>query len=701
MLNKIKIFILPLLIFFGFIISFVLEKSDSILPQSIITESADFYLRIGNNNLTNILFVFNLWLIISGVIYLFIRKNNLLPENKGKILTLSSNFFSSPKRKYTLVLLAVISFILCITALVTVVLKLQNKEIIPNSPLFFFTIILSQLLFFIIIDSWRRIKFFHFRKSDIVIILSIITFGILILGHNLRFPKELVADEAASWETVRNILKGEYKSNIFSYGYYGYPVFNAYLQAGIIKYLNLGNLGIEGWRFTSIPFALLCLVGLYLLISRMFNRFLGLISALCLLVNPYFMILSRISLPVNQSIFPPLFTVLFLHFSLGTSSYFYSGLAGVISGLGYYVYPSAKISVLIGLSVFLYLLLFLKNKKNNLKLSIVYLFAFIVTVIPIVTNGWVNKINEINRFYQSGVVSVDYLSSVYPDIKKDTLTAYFPIERKDNKYDVYWHPISILFTIRNSLVSLISIFHSGVIYNINFTSSLAGTEWGFLGFLGLFYLFIKSVKHFRNINYILLMAWLMIIILILGGIFGAAQFWRMEPILPIIAVFEAIGLYILGQSLVKLAGNKIGTGFSVLFFMILFIGSIYKYFNTIHHNYDEKKKFDWDLAFDVNDAKKFETVYYLYDAKEGIKYGGGILFNYMHLDDSRYYSITFDEIKKILDKPRLGKLTFYYLNNYKDIDKKLSESFGRNGKLDVVRSAKDGEILYHKYQVIP
>ena len=113
--------------------------------------------------------------------------------------------------------------------------------------------------------------------------------------------------------------------------------------------------------------------------------------------------------------------------------------------------------------------------------------------------------------------------------------------------------------------------------------------------------------------------------------------------------------------------------------------------------YSEEKEFEWDLSYAVNDAKKNDMVYYIYDIKEGIKYGGGILFNYMHLDDSRYASIPINEVENILKRTPTGKIFFYYLKDYNNLTNKLTDYHGQDDKLYISRSKKDNSILYYRY----
>ncbi|OGG27203.1 hypothetical protein A2960_03250 [Candidatus Gottesmanbacteria bacterium RIFCSPLOWO2_01_FULL_39_12b] len=682
----------------GFSVPYLINSNHSLytfLYTSGLIDYLDNYLKIGRTVLVDTLTIFVIWSFITALIFL------LSKAGKDVFESFIHDFRKVTSEKYKLnatrILVIFTSLFSCLSVFGYVIFKIYRGEAISNSPVVFLFIIATLLSAFLLLDISKKIRILSIRGIDIVITVFLIVLCILTLGFNLRFPKEMVADEAASWETVRHILRGEYKADIFSYGYYGYPAFNVFVQAGLLRLLHFTDKGIEGWRFTAVPMAALAVVGVYFLTRNLFNKKIAVLSSLLLLVNPYFMILSRISFPTNQSIIPPLYTVLFAHVGVTLDSLFYISLAGIFSGLGYYVYPSAKISVIIGVLILLYYLFTQKSKRGNLTISLVYLFSFILTATPVILSGWVYKANEGNRIYQSSVLSVDFLKSVYPNVSKDQLTSFYPLRLIGDKYRVYFHPIAIPFAIRNVIVSIVSLFQAEPIYDLNFRSSIGGTEWGFAIFTGFLAVLYRLVKGREKTKYILILIWFSVSMIILGGIFGAAQFWRLEPILPILAIFSGIGLYPLYICLRKLTKGYSGVFIFSAFIAFLLSVSMYRYFKLMRIPYSEEKEFEWDLSYAVNDAKKNDMVYYIYDIKEGIKYGGGILFNYMHLDDSRYASIPINEVENILKRTPTGKIFFYYLKDYNNLTNKLTDYHGQDDKLYISRSKKDNSILYYRY----
>lgn len=685
-----------LFLLFGFFGQWLLVSKISFL-KSDFTSQLNSYLRLGIPTIENVLATFVLWVILACLFYFTHRTRFFYRAGSiGEFQERGESRSLTRRRPFRYISYAIIFLAVAICLDSIIFFLKRSNEVIPYSILIFITIILLTAVSFWLFEK-REKKVLQLPWKDIGIVAVIIFSSLLILGYNLRYPQEMVADEAASWSNVRSILRGEYKGDIFVNGYYTYPVFNAFVQAGIIRIFHVENLGIAGWRFASIPVAIVAIIGVYFLCLEIFSRRVGILAALILSVNPYFMIFSRISLPTIQSLVPPLFTVLFLIKAIRINSIFFSSLAGIISGLGFYVYPPGRIAVLIGGIYFLYL--FLSEKKWR-KLTIffaTYFMSFVLIVLPIVSNGlFVDREGSMDKFYESAMVNVDQVHYVYPEVSLGELATYLPLLHVHPKHTIYFHPIIYTLLLRNTLVTFISFFHPDVIYNLNFYSSLGGFEWGFFIFIGMFF-FIFFIK--KGKERVLLLFWFLITFLVLGVYFGAAQVWHIEPILPILAIFAALAIDVIISVGEMVVGKNKAIILASISLLVLFFISAYKYFYVIHKEFNDDRRFDWDLASWVNDAKKGQMVVYIYDPKEGIRYGAGKLYDYMHLHDVRYQAISSKELENaIVNLDKNGKYIFFF-EDKADIAKRLDLKFEK-GTLRTVFAKDKEKILFYRYSTI-
>lgn len=706
-INKIFDFLRIVLLFIGGVLTqFIITKKTPFLIHFTFAGSLEKYFRFGSLNLDNVILGFILWFFLVSKIYQYFRKTEKKIYNEIESDSELSVGFHEKKyfRNQAQFILTVFTFFSISTAvfLIGIIVKDKwQKQNIPNFPYIYFLALILGAISFYVIDKLRGKTQLFLEKKDGLVLLIILAISVFLLGYNLRFPREWVADEAASWATVRSILRGENKTDIFSYGYYSYPVFNAFLQAGIIKLFHLENLGVAGWRFASIPIALTVIFGVYLFCLQLFSRKVAIISSLILLVNPYFMILSRVSIPTNQSMIPPLFTIFLLYTGFRNRSYFLCFLAGIFSGFGFYVYPPGKVAILIG-GVYSAYIFFnnTKNRRESLILSAIFIFSFLLTASPILAHSiFVDPVSASDKFFECSILNTAWFKSIYSDININKLAEYFPLKNVHSRYIIYFHPIILRFFFRNLFVSVISFFHPAVIFNLNFISSMVGYEWGFFTFLGLVFVILKIFKRDKTDKFISLFIWFSLILIILGAFFGDGQFWRIEPILPILAIFSGITVALIYSYLESLFGEKISLLITSVILLSLCLRSYYNYFNVMHYGPAESQLIDVEIANAVNDADKDELVIYLYKSEEEVRHGGGMNYDYMHLYDTRHQLVPIDKLENELNemKSNINKYVFFYED--KNFTEKLHNIFQEKGSLQSVLSENKEKVLFYKYEV--
>lgn len=666
----------------------------NIFNSSPLETSLDNFFRLGSSLVWgNFISGLIIWIAIAGVVFLIAKRNRINLFSQDRLSSPSG--FPDNKRTVPVFIYILMVILVFVSSGLLFYMKWAKQNWAYSPYLFLLGIILMALVFYLV-DRQQGKALLNINIKDSVPLLILVLVSLAVLGFNLRYPREMVADESAPWETVRSILQNKYQQDMFSYGYYSYPVMNAYIQAGLIRFFRLEYLGIVGWRATGVIIGLMIIAVTYVFVRSMYSKRVALAAAFMLLANPYFLILNRISFPTNQSILFPLIAVFMLYKAWQRDSLFYLSLAGIFSGLGFYVYPPGKIAILIGM-MFLTVVLWSRTIRQKLICGLVYLFPFAMVVLPLMGESlFMNPDSAVNKLYETNILNVAFLRYVYPEVPESTLTQYYPLVSKLN-YTLYFHPLAIKLFVRNAIVTFISFFHPAPIYNLNFKSSLVGSEWGFFTFLGLLLIFADLFRKGFRVRSGLVLLPISVSIIILGGILGAAQFWRIEPILPFLAICSSYGLMVL----VDIWGKSIGKKWSYTILAgILLIGcsiGIYKYFTVIHIPPPEAHWEDIDLANSVNDALPDERIILVYDPVIGIKYGGGMIYDNLRPGEAKFAAIPIHELRSYLGKiDNRKKYTFFFDAKLLWEINEIFAALTNRRQMVSVRSETTGQILYQK-----
>ncbi|MEW5693757.1 MAG: glycosyltransferase family 39 protein [Candidatus Hydrogenedentota bacterium] len=221
-------------------------------------------------------------------------------------------------------------------------------------------------------------------------------------------PGGFFCDEAATGYNTYSILKTGYDPyNRFL------PLFmnhhNIDYPEALYNYLSLPviylfGLNIFSTRLTSAIISIFSIITTYLFTKELFNKKVGLITAILLTVSPWHFQFSRIAF---RAILLPFFTTLSLYLllkSLKNPRYFILG--GLVLGLSLYTYSVSR--VFIPLMLIIFFTIYIKDilQKENIKYIILTLFLFFLIIIPVYYSSFFGKANI--RFGELSIFNTPY-----------------------------------------------------------------------------------------------------------------------------------------------------------------------------------------------------------------------------------------------------------------------------------------------------
>ena len=229
-------------------------------------------------------------------------------------------------------------------------------------------------------------------------------------------PWTLGGDEGSQGMWARDVIEGR-QANMFGLGWLAVPNMSFYWQALWFKLFGDDLIGLR------LPWALvgtLTVLGAYLLVRRLFDVRLAVLTAFLLATYHYHIHYSRLG---SNQIADPLFTVWALYFLVigwqssvngggkpGGSGRWAWALSGIITGLAFFFYAGSRQVPIILLAVVLWAALtetyFLREQGRNL---LVMLGGFVVSVGPMALlalrdpDNFNARLNQVGLF-QSGLI---------------------------------------------------------------------------------------------------------------------------------------------------------------------------------------------------------------------------------------------------------------------------------------------------------
>lgn len=258
---------------------------------------------------------------------------------------------------------------------------------------------------------WRRLKR---HWIEVCLVMLIVALGFALRAYDLdSIPGGFHGDEGEWAMDAVGILEGE-RVPPFGTGWDMHPSLFSYLQALSMKVFGMN---VTGVRMLSAIAGTLTLLGLYLLVRRMFGSWTAMVATFLLMVSPWHIHFSRLAM---NDIEVPLFTTLVIYF-------LYRGvesrrpldycLSGMNLGLCFYFGNKSHILPPLIALLFLYLIIvkrgFLRHQWSNI---LVLVLAMLVVFAPLgmyyVEHGWRTFLLErtSNRFIFN---NLDRLQAAY------------------------------------------------------------------------------------------------------------------------------------------------------------------------------------------------------------------------------------------------------------------------------------------------
>lgn len=390
------------------------------------------------------------------------------------------------------------------------------------------------------------------RETGIIVLILIV--GFLIGTYQLQnIPNVIKGDEGSFFETARYIAKGEYRESIFGFGVYSFPAFSSFIQGAIMRVFGED---IWGWRFSSVLPALLCVIPLYLLGRDFFNRWVGIISSIIYISSPYYLSFARLGYNNSQAILFVIFCVWFFYQGLRKNSLFYMFLGGIASGLGFLTYTSGKLGIVIVLALFGYTFLSILRKKGGKRFLLLSLLVFLIgtTIIaaPHLTYGATHKPEELrNKLVEGLFNNLDYTVGLFGEDEVYPTSTITTIDR----YQVIKNPaLYKRLLLRGFIRSFLGLQIDEFSNNFFLSSPLAGPVSVIFYVLGLYYL----IAHFWKPYGFPFLVWFITGIFFLSIISTyPPRPAHLVPILPILALFSGLGVFLSVEQITQFLNNKI------------------------------------------------------------------------------------------------------------------------------------------------
>ncbi len=422
--------------------------------------------------------------------------------------------------------------------------------------------VLIVILVLIVIAMWRwdRLNGRASRltprldRFDVYALLAILAVGFVINAYQIaNVPNIMMGDEGDWFTTAQAVASGEYNPPWFGFGVYSFPVFSSIYAGWAMKVFGVS---LWGWRFASAFAGVLSVIPLYALGREMFNRQVAVAASVIMIAMPYFIAFARLGYNNSQSLLPVVLALYFLFAGFKRGSWLYLSCAGIVAALGFYTYTAARLAVLVALFYFLYLLLSRQQKlKQLIVLGVIFSLGFLGTVLPFLTYG--NAISPrlaLHKTLESLWVNSDYAPGLYPDqsyVKQITPMDY-------ESAILYWDWRLAPHLLSRGVARSILVFNIDSIVTEHFIAApLAGPAiMAALYILGL----ALMVGAWREGRGALLILWFILGLMSLS-IFNTfpPRHAHLVPLIPVVALFVAVGLVTYTNSVVSSVSRLRGT----------------------------------------------------------------------------------------------------------------------------------------------
>lgn len=574
----------------GFAQYLMLQK-DPVVTSFVFTEKLERLLHTSVHllaipNMDNIIVAFGLLVIGMGCLWKILTFKNKL---KNEFLQSTAAYVSFRPFAYTFGAFTIIT-------LFTFFIFIKNINDLAKSNTLLIVWIPALVILLILGFKWDKkakitlkpeTRFFDVMMMSLIFICSLI-----IGSYKLNIiPNSMFHDEYPFLEQALNIIYNKKRASFFNVGPYQFGLPSIYYQAVVMKLLGTT---FWSWRFSSVLAAGLAVFPTYLIAHEFFERRVAFLSALVMVVTPYFIAFERFGYNNSQSIFFVALGIYLFYRALKLNSLFYFILSGIVTGLGFYTYWASCVGLIVN-SLFIFSIIFFKfiqtkilpSKKYYLIKNsgrshlwimgmAVFIVAVGVTVLPMLVSNNILVAN--NRFIRLLFCNSVYAGKFFP--LPELYRSHLPIEINEV---VFFYRLDLYFTLLMIGFFRTILLFQNPLMNSNYflIAPLAGSFSAVFYFIGL----MIMLKQIRYPQFLLLSIWFFV-----GGI--AISSFATDPprsahmisVLPVIAILIAIGLTTCVDTLGKLMGltsQLILNGFLILLVTSIIIVDLRDYFIKI------------------------------------------------------------------------------------------------------------------------
>jgi 4-amino-4-deoxy-L-arabinose transferase-like glycosyltransferase len=391
-------------------------------------------------------------------------------------------------------------------------------------------------------------------RIDLAWLAGLFALALIIGTFALReIPAILIGDEGTFWEAARAIASGQYKPSFFDLGVYTFPIASSIFQAAVMRVVGVN---VFGWRFSSVLPAAAAVLPVYLLGREWFDRRVGVVAALLMTANPYFLAFARLGYNNSQALLPAALSIYLWVLAVRKSSLLYGWLAGFAALAGFYTYIAAWIGlVTIGLGTGLWWLMRRIDRRALLFHGGTVLLAVMLVAGPRIAfdmsgktqDGLTFKLVESSFFYSfygKAYYSTTDLYDVHPPIHLGQEDIFFEPE-------IYGELIY-----RGIVRTAVEVFDPLILTDRFMTSGFAGVLAPVFFVLGL----AIAIRHWRQPRFNLALIWLSAGLMLLSALNAfPPSATHAVSVIPVLALLAGLGLVSAADQLTAWARGGLGT----------------------------------------------------------------------------------------------------------------------------------------------
>jgi len=349
-----------------------------------------------------------------------------------------------------------------------------------------------------------------------------------------RLPASIWGDEGAYWIFARDIASAQFPVNAFGLGTYSYPAGGSAYQS---IWLSLFGPTVWSWRVGSVIAVIASSVPLYFLARSLLGKRIAFVALAFFASSPFALAYGRIGYLYALSIFPVVAGAAFSVAAVRRDSRFYAFLAGVTSGVGFMLYPSARFGiVLCVLLLIAFAVARMVRGGSLLRLGLSFGSTLILAATPALAYGLIREPEAFaDKLFENSMANVLYAESVFG---RDELLARASFtSTRDNR--VFFEPsLYAVMALRGWVRTAIGLHRPGLVTEHYVVGPLAG-PLALLYVLGLAW----CVWRGRRPGYSIWSIWLLAGTFLLSAIETFPPHTTdLLPIVPALAVLAAIGL---------------------------------------------------------------------------------------------------------------------------------------------------------------